>query len=414
MKFKTFFNVLFYIFSLILSLYFFFSFFSSSLFSQQVFSEIVEETSFDDYIDISGIALRDEVVLYSDEDYRFIQYNYPDGARIARYSQYASYNPDNISENQMQILSYLDKKRDRLSETLGKSTQYTSLLIEQNIKNSIISFLNADNSNDYIRKIADFNDIQSSFDQKLLQNEGSSYIKGVIDSINEEIEQIHTETGAVLKSLYSPSAGYFYSNVDGYEYLNMSDYQEPTVAMYNTLMHMPKQEVSKLAVGKLQHYSYWSFIAEVPSDIASDLYVGKSIILEFELDDVGSTRVATFVDYISRPVNDMNSVRFRCGTLTSELFGIRKQSPHMILKTYTGLKVSNDALRVLDNVTGVFVLSAQRILFKPVEILFVTDEYSLVKPKISTGEYALKAQDEVVIGGKGLSDKKIMNYTKND
>ena len=414
MKFKTFFNVLFYVFSLILALYFFFSFFSSSLFSQQVFSEIIEETSVDDYIDISGIALRDEIVLYADEDYRFIQYNYPDGSRISRYSQYASYNPDDISESQMQMLSYLDKKRDRLTETLGKSTQYTSLSIEQNIKSSIISFLNADDSNDYIRKITDFNIIQSYFDQKLLQNEGSSYIKRVIESVDNEINQIHEETGAALKSLSSPSAGYFYSSIDGYEYLKMSDYQEPTVSIYNTLMQMPKQDVADDAVGKLQHYSYWAFIAEVPSDIATDLYVGKSVILEFELDEIGSTRVSTFVDYISRSVNDMNAVRFRCGTLTSELFGIRKQSPHMILKTYSGLKVSNDALRVLDNVTGVFVLSAQRILFKPVEILFVTDEYSLVKPKITTGEYALKAQDEVVIGGKGLADKKIMNYTKND
>jgi hypothetical protein len=314
----------------------------------------------------------------------------------------------------MQRLSYLNKQLDRLSETIGKSTQYDSLTVEQNIKSSVISFLNSEENEDYYRTSLDFEKVQAAFDQRLLQTEGSSYIRSVINSLQDEVSHIYEDTGSSTKALYSPSAGFFYSSVDGYEYLKMSDFEEPTISGYNSLMQMPAAEIPGNAVGKIQHYSYWTFIAEVPSSVASDLYIGKSVTLEFEIDEIGATKVNTFVDYISRSVDDMNAVRFRCGTMTAELFGIRKHSPHMILKTYSGLKVSNDALRVVDNVTGVYVLSAQRILFKPVEILFVTDEYYLVKPKTSSSEYMLKAQDEVIIGGKGLSDKKIMNYTKND
>ena len=414
MKSNSLFNLLFYIFSLILAAYFFFSFFSTSLFSQQVVSEIVEESSVDNHIDISGIALRDEIVLYADEDYKFIHYNYSDGSRIARYSPYATYNQDNISDSQMQNLSYLNKKLERLKDTIRKSTQYDSLTVEQSIKNSIISFLNSGSDDDFNQKSISEEKVQSAFDQRLLQSEGSSYITNVIASIESEISQIYQDAGSSSKSLYSPSTGYFYSNIDGYEYLNMSDYKEPTVAMYESLMQMPQSEISDFAVGKLQHYSYWAFIAEVPSSVASDLYVGKSVTLEFDIDEIGATKITTFVEYISRPVNDKNAVRFRCGTLTAELFGLRKQTSHMILKTYTGLKVSNEALRVVDGVTGVYVLSAQRILFKPIEIVFVTDEYSLVKPQPTSAENTLKAQDEVIIGGKGLEDKKILNLTKND
>ena len=353
-------------------------------------------------------------MLYAEEEYKFIHYNYSDGSRIARYSPYATYNQDNFTDSQMQNLSFLNKKLERLTETLRKSTQYDSLTVEQSIKNSIVSYLNSGNNDDFNHKSTNAEKVQSAFDQRLLQSEGSSYISSVINSIEDEISNIYQVAGSSSKSLYSPSAGYFYSRIDGYEYLNMSDYKEPTVATYESLMQMPQSEISDYAVGKLQHYSYWAFIAEVPSSVASELYVGKSVTLEFEIDEIGATKVSTFVDYISRSVNNKNAVRFRCGTLTAELFGIRKQSPHMILKTYTGLKVSNEALRVVDGVTGVYVISAQRILFKPIEIVFVTDEYSLVKPLSTSAEYSLKAQDEVIIGGKGLEDKKIFNFSKND
>ena len=411
---KTLFNYLFYGFAVILFVYFLVNVFSSSVFTQQIYSDIVEESSVDDYITIEGIALRDEMLLVCDDDYESIRYNYSDGARIARGSSYATYNQEGLSDAQNQRLSYLNKKLDRLSETIRKSTQYDILTVEQSIKDSIITFLNGEYNNEFSSLSDGFEVVQSFFDQKLLQQEGTSYINDVINSLKDEISQIYSESGSSEKNLYSRSAGYFYSKVDGYEYLNMKDYEEPTVSSYDTLTMMPQSSLSENAVGKIQHYSYWAFIAKIPTEYVSDLYVGKNVSLEFSTDKVGTIRINTSVEYISRAQDGMNAVRFRCSTLTSDLFELRKEKPHMILKTYNGLRVNNEALRVVNGETGVYVLSAQRILFKPVEIIYVSDEFSLVAAKSNTGDRVLKAKDEIIIGGKDLFDGKIVNVTRYD
>jgi hypothetical protein len=179
-------------------------------------------------------------------------------------------------------------------------------------------------------------------------------------------------------------------------------------------MQLTKDNVSNLCVGKIQHYSYWAFVSSIPSEYVADLYVGKTVYLEFNIPDVGSKKISTTVEYISRAQDGRNAVRFRCGTLTADLFGLRKESPHMILKTYTGLNVKNEALRVVDGQTGVYVISAQRIIFKPVDVIYVSDEFSLVSSKANTGDRVLKAKDEIIIGGKDLFDGKIVNVTKYD
>lgn len=409
---KRLFNIFFYTIAIIFTVYFIVSVFSSSVFTQTIYSEIIEEYSADDYIEIEGIALRDETLLFADTAYQSIRFLQEDGARIAKNSVYAVYNETGIDDVQAQQLSYLNKKLSRLKKTISKSTQYDVLTVDQNIKDSVISFLNQNYHGEYQSALNGFEEIQSAFDQKLLQQEGTSYIKTVIQSLEDQIDLIYTQSGLSEKNLRSPSAGYFYSKVDGYEYLNMNDYEDLTVSAYLSLMEMPPSEVADNCVGKLQHYSYWAFVSSVPSEYAADLYVGKTVYLEFTVENVGTKKISTTVEYISRAQDGINAVRFRCGTLTAELFGLRKETPHMVLKTYTGLKVDNEALRVVDGETGVYVISAQRIVFKPVEIVYVTEQYSLVSSKANTGNRVLKAKDEVVIGGKDLFDGKVVNVTK--
>lgn len=411
---KILFNILFYSFAIILAVYFIVSIFSSSIFTQTISSDIVEISLVDDYVVIDGIALRNETLLVSDSSFQSIRYMQEDGSRIAKNSVYAYYNEQGISDDLAHSISILNRKMSRLNETIGKSTQYNIFTVEQNIKDSIITYLNRNYSDEFSNSYSEFESIQSAFDQRLLQQEGSSYIKDVIRSLKNEISQIYTESGISEKTLYAPSAGYFYSKTDGYEYLNMNDYETPTVSSFISLMEKEPTTISNTTVGKLQHYSYWAFLSLIPSEYVADLYVGKTVYLEFTIPDVGSKKISTTVEYISRAQDGQNAVRFRCGTLTADIFGLRKESPHMILKTYTGLEVNNEALRVVDGQTGVYVISAQRIIFKPVDVVYVSDEFALVSSKANTGDRVLKAKDEIIIGGKDLFDGKIVNVTKHD
>ena len=77
-------------------------------------------------------------------------------------------------------------------------------------------------------------------------------------------------------------------------------------------------------------------------------------------------------------------------------------------RSYKGFKIDSDALRIVDDEYGVYVLSAQRVIFKPVEILYSNDDF-LIVDAAGTGSRALTSKDEVIIGGKDLYNGKIVN-----
>ena len=64
-KYDRVFTILFSVFSIICILYFAVSFFNGAFFTDEVRSETFDEISYDKYIPIIGIALRNKTMLYS-------------------------------------------------------------------------------------------------------------------------------------------------------------------------------------------------------------------------------------------------------------------------------------------------------------------------------------------------------------
>jgi len=389
------------------------SFFETSVFTEKNETETVEEFTVDNYIEINGIVLRSEKLLTADKNYEEIRYFQEDGDRIAAHSAFASYYDTPISSADLKRLEYLNRNISRLEESIDKSTQYSLQTIDKNIKENIIEYLNKSDSKDFDKVVSLSYDVQTVFDQKLEQQYGSSYIQGLIDEMKSEMKSIYSSNNAQETTLYSPSAGFFLSFVDGYEYISMDDYVSPTVQVYNELISLQPEYVSSLCVGKLQHYSNWCFIALIPADYVNDLYVGKTVYLDFTVNYSDTVRAKTVVSSISRANEGNCAVRFNCSTLTADLFKLRKETPKMILKSISGMKVSNESLRVVNGQTGVYVLSAQRILFKPINIVYATETYSIVEAAVKSGDKVLKVKDEVIIGGKDLYDGKIINISND-
>lgn len=78
----------------------------------------------------------------------------------------------------------------------------------------------------------------------------------------------------------------------------------------------------------------------------------------------------------------------------------------IILKEYSGLVVNTEAVRIVDDVKGVYVDNGYMIKFKPIEVIYTGDGYMLCK--VSEDKSGLVLYDEVVIGGRNLYDGKIV------
>ena len=387
---------------------FFFARLATSV-SYEITTEIIEEGTYDEYVEISGIALRNETVLYADQPFSSIFYYVNDGDRVARRMPYAAYNETEIADSDQKTLLYLKRKINQLDSSISKDTQYDITAVEDNIKSSIINHLNNAENSEFSSILNTIDNVQIAFNQKEIKQSGVSYFKSAKSKYESQRSDIYNSSHSQEIQLYSPMAGYFYSQCDGYEYINVNDYSQMTVADYYVLDGLQPTVVTPTTVGKLQNEPVWKFIAIVDTAAATNITTGKTVSLEFDVEYVGSVKVATTAEFISRNADGKSVIVFNCNTLNDTLFSLRKEDCHMILKTYTGLKIDNTALRVQDGETGVYVISGQRIIFKPVNILCVAGSYSIVESKNSVGSRVLKVKDEVIINGKDLFDGKIVN-----
>lgn len=78
----------------------------------------------------------------------------------------------------------------------------------------------------------------------------------------------------------------------------------------------------------------------------------------------------------------------------------------MDLNSYTGLRISKDAVHIVNDVNGVYVRSGQLIEFRPIVKLYENENYILV-PNGGNKESKLKLYDEVVVRGRGLRDGRL-------
>ena len=402
---------IFYGFAILAIVYFTASVLNSSLFMDEVYSETVEEITYDRYITIEGIALRNETMMYSSEPYYSIRYLAENGSRVAKNAEYAAYLTNQPDEYNRERLLYLYRKIDQLKNTIQKVTQYDIITIDQNIKAELLAYLELSPNSSFDDRIEKIDSIQVSMNQKQISTQGIKYFSNTLDELKTEQASVISKSSASEKKLYSKSAGYFSAVYDGYEYLNYNDYVDINVAVYSQLIAKEAKELPDLYVGKIQNEPVWKYYSLISVENASSLSEGSAVYLEFGSDTNERIKVRTYVEYKSKAVDGNVVVTFRCNTLNSDIFNIRKESCKMIMQSYQGFKVSSEALRIYEGETGVYVLSGQRVVFKPVEILYSTEDFAIVKSKNTVGSKILKVKDEIVVGGRDLFDGKILNLS---
>ena len=93
--------------------------------------------------------------------------------------------------------------------------------------------------------------------------------------------------------------------------------------------------------------------------------------------------------------------------MNSELASLRTGAITIIKDEYEGIMVKKTALRVVDGVTGVFVVSGMEAKFVAVDIIYSTEDYSICALNTSDSS-KLRLYDKIIVKGKNLYDGKII------
>lgn len=164
-------------------------------------------------------------------------------------------------------------------------------------------------------------------------------------------------------------------------------------------------------LGKVVQDFRWYFAMSVPKENVEDLSVGDSLLLRFAQ---VSNDIQVSVHDIRKQKNDENALLIVSGMeITPEILSMRYQSVEVIKKIYTGIQVPKNAVRIQtdsegNSIQGVFILPDSISRFKPIEVLYETGNYYIVKQGTTTQNTGLVVGDRIIVKGRDLEDLKVV------
>ena len=163
---------------------------------------------------------------------------------------------------------------------------------------------------------------------------------------------------------------------------------------------------SRFHVGKVVTGFDWYMAVVVRNEEANLLSEGKNVYIQ--LDATGSELIEVKVERIGQKLGDEVVVILSSSDKSQTLLSLRKQAVNIVLTSYQGLKVPKGALRVdSEGQQGVYVVVGLYIEFKPVDILYESEDYYVVATDPSDINSLLE-NDEMVVTGKDISNKKVI------
>jgi len=92
--------------------------------------------------------------------------------------------------------------------------------------------------------------------------------------------------------------------------------------------------------------------------------------------------------------------------MSSQLAVIRRQAVEIIAGTFTGIKVSDQFIHIVNGVKGVYVRKGNKVVFKKLDSIFSSSGYTVSAIK-DDSDY-LQIYDEVIENGDDIYDGKVI------
>lgn len=361
-------------------------------------------------IETEGLVFRSETPLASVEEKGSPYYSVENGTRVANKSVIASVYKDAESGRIEQQIRDIDEQINAFKSIMADAGSGRLILdvINKQFSENLLQLIR-DTETGNLSDVDDF-----SFDLLALLSK-KALITGKDVDFTDKIAELQSEKKA-LKARYSPpvsqikapTAGYFVDHIDGYEnILSIDKRSDLDVATLKKYMNS-KPERKKSASGKIVSGYEWYMACIVPDSYYNMLGVDRKLTLRlpFVLDDPVPVTVESVTK--DKKSNGKMVVVFACDQMNAKLSAIRRETVEIQLVEHTGLKVPKRAVVVKDGQTGVYIRSGNVVAFRRIKQQYSQPADYVICEVIEKKGY-LQMYDDIVIGGKGLYDGKIIH-----
>lgn len=235
---------------------------------------------------------------------------------------------------------------------------------------------------------------------------------GEFDSAQELRDQLAVELRElksqiqVQRTVKADRSGYFISRADGYEQIfNAQLAGTLTAAQLEELAATPPQSTAD-AIGKLVERYTWYFMCRVDDAQAAGLKEGQTYQLRFAY--APQTDMPAILQRKYASGQDGYVLTFAGTRMTTEMMLLRSHNVNIVVNQYEGLRINNEARRVVESQAGVYVRSGLTFEFRPIEVLYTSETYSIVRYEPGKSG-TLKLYDEVVVTGKDIYDGRVVS-----
>ena len=359
-----------------------------------------------DGLNVNGTIIRQESIVNNTQSGAF-HFVVQDGARVAKDGTIADIYQDASASVTVSRIAQINSQISDIQEMQGYNDVQAADL---NLANDRVS----DALNQLVRSSSagNFSNFKPSSHELFMAVNRRQIITGEqtdfsekLASLNQELQTLQASLPNAIGKISAVSSGYFVSGIDGYETVLLGQDLENITAEF--LKDIKPQPIESSSVGKIVSDYEWYIAATVSIDESLKYKEGDSLTVKTSIKSCPELQVSVKRINVSETSDDAVLI-LACQQMNSELASIRTAPMTVVKKTYSGLKLPQKSLRVVDGVTGVYVVSGITLKFVPVNVIYSNNGYIICEQQ-RTNDTALRLYDEVVIKGKRLYDGKIVN-----
>jgi len=232
------------------------------------------------------------------------------------------------------------------------------------------------------------------------------YPREELEGLQSSIEEMRAslaeaQAGASAGAgIFSGASGYFLRAGDGSPSLCAPDeLNDLTCARLEELLEAEEPAPEDGVVGYIVDSFDWYFAFCTDPVEAAALEKRGTVQLYFP--NMIVERVTARVRSVSYE-EEQAVVVLSCGYINDSFLSALTDTADIVKRTYTGIRVPKEALRMNDGQWGVYCLSGASVRFKPIQWSYQGDGYYIVPPADSSAK-GLYLYDKIIVRGKNLS-----------
>ncbi|MDR1101710.1 MAG: hypothetical protein LBL34_05090 [Clostridiales bacterium] len=355
-------------------------------------------------VEVNGFVIRDEHIVIA-PDTGILSCNYNDGERIKSGARIASILTGSVDEN---IQIRLNKITDRIAEYQASNTNMSyftgnSQKAEAQILATVDSIITANADGD-MAKVATYKNQIYALVEKKLATEREKTLRELI----AERDALEESISSVRKDIVAPASGIFVSRLDGYEGMfNISGLGSLLSADLESVQKnkpgLVKNAQNGEPICKIINNYEWYYATVMDVKITKNLKEGAAVKICFP--SISSQTINATIANINFEDGEKSVVVFSCNENIDTIYLAREVSAEIILDTFQGLKVQSSSIRVLNDITGVYIVKDNKAVFRKVDLLYSDSDFAVIKNE-QNSDNQLKLYDEVIIEGKNIEEGK--------